>query len=334
LLENLFGKAAPAFFAIALIAAGQSSTITGTLAGQIVMEGHLNLRIQPWLRRLMTRLLAIVPAIFTILYFGSGALGSLLILSQVVLSLQLGFAVIPLIHFTSDKKYMKEFAIKSWLKILAWTTAAIIVYLNIHLVIDEISGWIDASANKYLIYTIVIPVALACLALLVYVFIHPFISFKGKKRSQLPHGQAVDFGEFEAIKYKHIAVAIDFSGNDQRIVRSALNQGGKSAHYTFIHVVESAAARYLGKNAMDYETQLDSDSLSKYQHNLKELGYDADFKIGFGNAASEITRLVTGQDIDLLVMGGHGHKGIKDLVFGTTVDAVRHRVKIPLLIIN
>ncbi|HYX06329.1 MAG TPA: Nramp family divalent metal transporter, partial [Bacteroidales bacterium] len=110
LLENLFGKAAPVFFAIALIAAGQSSTITGTLAGQIVMEGHLNLRIQPWLRRLMTRLLAIIPAIFTILYFGPDALGSLLILSQVVLSLQLAFAVIPLIHFTSDKKYMKEFA--------------------------------------------------------------------------------------------------------------------------------------------------------------------------------------------------------------------------------
>ena len=334
LLENLFGKAAPTFFAIALIASGQSSTITGTLAGQIVMEGHLNLRIQPWLRRLMTRLLAIIPALFTILYFGPEALGSLLILSQVVLSLQLGFAVIPLIHFTSDKKYMKEFAIKNWVKILAWTSAAVIVYLNIHLVIDEISKWIDAANHKYIIYTIVIPIALACLVLLGYVFIHPFIPVKGKKRSQLPHGQALDFAKFETIKYKHIAVAIDFSGNDQRIIRSALNQGGKTAHYTFIHVVESAAARYLGKNTMDYETQLDRDSLSKYQQNLEELGYEADFKIGFGNAAAEIARVVTTQDIDLLVMGGHGHKGLKDLVFGTTVDAVRHRINIPLLIVN
>ncbi len=148
LLNNLFGKTAPTFFGIALIAAGQSSTITGTLAGQIVMEGHLNLRIQPWLRRLITRLLAIAPAIFTILYFGNQALGSLLVLSQVVLSLQLGFAVIPLIHFTSDKKTMKEFTIKIWVKILAWMSASIIVYLNIHLVIDEISGWIVFSRFK------------------------------------------------------------------------------------------------------------------------------------------------------------------------------------------
>ena len=89
LLESLFGETAPTFFAIALVASGQSSTITGTLAGQIVMEGHLNLRIQPWLRRLLTRLLAIIPAIITTVYFGDKALGSLLILSQVVLSFQL-----------------------------------------------------------------------------------------------------------------------------------------------------------------------------------------------------------------------------------------------------
>src|SRR6201986_2642 len=103
LLEHIFGHTAPTLFAIALIASGQSSTITGTLAGQIVMEGHINLRIEPWLRRLLTRFMAIMPAVFTIIYFGESGLGSLIILSQVVLSLQLGFAVIPLIHFTSDR---------------------------------------------------------------------------------------------------------------------------------------------------------------------------------------------------------------------------------------
>jgi manganese transport protein len=335
LLENLFGKAAPTFFAIALIAAGQSSTITGTLAGQIVMEGHLNLRIQPWLRRLITRLLAIIPALFTILYFGNEALGSLLILSQVVLSLQLGFAVIPLIHFNSDKKMMNEFTIKPWVKILAWISASIIVYLNIHLVIDEISGWIGSSGeHKILVYTIAIPIALACFALLLYVLIHPFVSSAHKKRKQLPHGQAVDFAKIDTISYKHIAMAIDFSGHDQQIIKSALNQGGKSANYTFIHIVESAAARYLGKNTMDYETQIDHDSLVKYQNTLKDLGYKVSIKIGFGNPASEIIKIISNQDVDLLVMGVHGHKGFKDLIFGTTVDAVRHRIKIPLLIIN
>ena len=113
LLSNIFGSMAPALFAIALIAAGQSSTITGTLAGQIVMEGYLDLRIRPWIRRILTRAIAIVPAVFTIMYFGENELGELLVLSQVVLSLQLGFAIIPLIHFVSDKVQMKEFVISN-----------------------------------------------------------------------------------------------------------------------------------------------------------------------------------------------------------------------------
>ena len=335
LLHKLFGKAAPVFFAIALIAAGQSSTITGTLAGQIVMEGHLNLRIQPWLRRLLTRLLAIIPAIFTIIYFGDKALGSLLILSQVILSLQLGFAVIPLIHFNSDKKLMKEFAIKTWVKVLAWISASIIVYLNMHLVFDEISGWIvSAGENTILIYTLVIPIALACFLLLIYVLIHPFISSAAKKREQLPHGLAVDFAKIESLSYKQIAMAIDFSGHDQQIIKNALNQGGKSATYTIIHVVESAAARYLGKNTMDYETQLDYNSLVKYQKTLEDLGYKIKVEIGFGHPATEISKILSNQDVDLLVMGMHGHKGFKDLVFGTTVDKVRHKLKIPVLIVN
>ncbi len=335
LLENLFGKAAPTFFAIALIAAGQSSTITGTLAGQIVMEGHLNLRIQPWLRRLMTRLIAIAPALFTIIYFGDEALGSLLVLSQVVLSLQLGFAVIPLIHFNSDKKLMKEFTIKTWVKILAWVSAAIIVYLNIKLVIDEIAGWIGAAGeHKIIIYAIVIPVAVACLVLLGYIFVYPFFTFSHKIGAQLPHGQAIDFAEFDLITYKHIAMAVDFSGHDQQIIKSALNQGGKSATYTIIHIVESAAAHYLGENSMDYETHLDQASLIKYQERLKALGYNVNIKISHGKAAAEIIKIIAELDIDLLVMGAHGHKGLKDIVFGTTVDSVRHGIKIPLLVVN
>jgi manganese transport protein len=103
-------------FGVALIAAGQSSTITGTLSGQIVMEGYLNLRIAPWLRRLITRLIAIIPAYIVILLYGEGRTGELLVFSQVVLSLQLGFAIIPLIHFTSDKEKMGVFAIKPWVK--------------------------------------------------------------------------------------------------------------------------------------------------------------------------------------------------------------------------
>jgi manganese transport protein len=334
LLENLFGKIAPTFFAIALIAAGQSSTITGTLAGQIVMEGHLNLRIQPWLRRLITRLLAIIPALFTIIYFGDEALGSLLILSQVVLSLQLGFAVIPLIHFNSDKNLMKEFTIKTWVKILAWLSAAVIVYLNISLVIDEISGWTsNAGANKIYIYIFIVPIAIACFGLLLYIFIQPFLSASAnKKKIALPHGFAEDLVDFEHFGYKHIAIAVDFSGRDEKIIRSALNQGEKSTEYLLIHVVQSAAARYLGGNAMDYETKEDYNGLLQYQKTLQSLGFNVEIVIGFGTPATEIANIVSSRKIDLLVLGGHGHKGLKDLIFGTTIDAVRHKVSIPILI--
>ncbi|MEO6039118.1 MAG: Nramp family divalent metal transporter, partial [Saprospiraceae bacterium] len=140
LLEPLLGKSyAPVLFAVALIAAGQSSTLTGTLAGQIVMEGYLQLRIAPWLRRLITRLLAVIPAVLVISIMGEAATGNLLVLSQVILSMQLGFAVIPLLHYVSDKKKMGEFAIGFWPKLGGWLSAIIIVSLNINLVYAEVS---------------------------------------------------------------------------------------------------------------------------------------------------------------------------------------------------
>jgi manganese transport protein len=123
-------------FALALLASGQNSTLTGTLAGQIVMEGFLNIRLRPWLRRLITRLIAIVPAVIVTVIYGESGTAHLLIISQVVLSLQLSFAVIPLIIFTSDRKKMGEFASPAWLKFLAWLTAATIVVLNVKYLLD------------------------------------------------------------------------------------------------------------------------------------------------------------------------------------------------------
>ncbi|WP_379090480.1 Nramp family divalent metal transporter [Pedobacter sp. UC225_65] len=332
LLSNIFGSVAPALFAIALIAAGQSSTVTGTLAGQIIMEGHLNLRIQPWLRRLITRLLAIVPAFCTILFFGDDALGGLLILSQVVLSLQLGFAIIPLIHLTSDKKEMKDFTIKTWVKVLAWMSAVAIISLNIKLVIEEISGWI-ATADGWYIYVIVIPMTILIGLLLLYIFVYPLIS-KKQRMGNIPHGNALEISNIEKINYKKIGITVDFSKNDRNTIRHALIQGGKDAHYHLIHIVETAAARYHGKTVMDHETQSDTENLEKYQQNLAELGYKATPHIGFGGTAKAIAEISNQNNIELLVMGAHGHKGLKDLIFGTTVDSVRHKVAIPVLIVR
>ncbi|HQT24432.1 MAG: iron/manganese transporter [Sphingobacteriales bacterium 17-39-43] len=335
LLDNIFGSVAPTLFAIALIASGQSSTITGTLAGQIVMEGHLNLRIQPWIRRLLTRLLAIIPAFFTIMFFGEEALGSLLILSQVVLSLQLGFAVIPLIHFNSDRQKMKEYTIKTWVKILAWLSALIIVSLNVQLVIEEIGSWLSSTTiSVWWIYLLVIPLAISIGLLLLYVFLMPFFRKHELKISNVPHGEALEIGELEKVEYKKIGITVDFSKNDRNTFRHALIQGGKSADYYLIHIVETAAAKFHGEKVLDHETQSDTDNLEKYQQNLKDLGYQAHIEIGYGTASKAISEIVKAKNLDLLVMGAHGHKGISDLIFGTTVDTVRHNVNIPIMIVK
>ncbi|WP_374163486.1 Nramp family divalent metal transporter [Arcticibacter sp. MXS-1] len=334
LLENIFGSLAPALFAVALIAAGQSSTVTGTLAGQIIMEGHINLRIAPWLRRLATRLLAIIPAFFTILYFGEEALGELLVLSQVVLSLQLGFAVIPLIHFTSDKSSMGEFAIKTWVKILAWVSALVIVGLNMKLVFEEVVSWMHTSQSTWWVYVFIFPLITGILFLLGYVIFHPFIHKAQTEKYNSLYGKAIDIADIEGVTYEKIGIPVDFSSRDKSTIRNALIQGGKTAHYFLIHIVDTAGATYHGEKVMDFETKSDFENLQKYQLNLEKLGYEASVLIGYGNTAGAIVRLTRINDIDLLVMAAHGHKGVKDIIFGSTLDTVRHRVKIPVLIVR
>ncbi|REE84345.1 manganese transport protein [Paenibacillus taihuensis] len=141
LLSPMLGTAAASvLFGVALLASGQNSTLTGTLAGQIVMEGFLNLRIAAWLRRLITRLIAIIPAVIVTYLYGASGTTQLLILSQVILSLQLSFAVIPLVKFTSDKKKMGEFVNKPWMKWLSWVVAIVIAGLNIYLLYQTFTG--------------------------------------------------------------------------------------------------------------------------------------------------------------------------------------------------
>jgi manganese transport protein len=141
LLTPLLGAGASAVFAIALLASGQNSTLTGTLAGQIVMEGFLDIRIRPWLRRLITRLIAIVPAVLMAIFGGESGTAQLLIFSQVVLSLQLSFAVFPLVMFTSERAKMGEFVNPAWLKALAYLVAAVIAALNVWLLVQTVQGW-------------------------------------------------------------------------------------------------------------------------------------------------------------------------------------------------
>jgi manganese transport protein len=144
LLNPLLGTTmASTLFALALLASGQNSTITGTLAGQIVMEGFLNIRLPAWLRRLITRLIAIIPAVIVTAMYGEQGAGWLLILSQVILSLQLSFAVVPLVYFTSQKRKMGQFVNSRPLAILAWTVAVVIMGLNAWLLLITFKEWLS-----------------------------------------------------------------------------------------------------------------------------------------------------------------------------------------------
>jgi manganese transport protein len=141
LLSPLLGtKLASILFAVALLCSGQNATLTGTLAGQIVMEGFINLRLRPWLRRLITRLIAIIPAVIVVWFYGERGTGQLIVLSQVVLSMQLSFAVFPLIMFTGDPHKMGPFANPLWVKALGWTTAVVIAVLNAYLLWQTFTG--------------------------------------------------------------------------------------------------------------------------------------------------------------------------------------------------
>ncbi len=322
---------APLLFAIALIAAGQSSTITGTLAGQVIMEGYLNLRLQPWIRRLLTRLIAIVPAFLTIYFLGEEKTGDLLVLSQVILSLQLGFAIIPLIHFVSNKTQMGKFAIPLWQKIASWISVSVIVFLNCQMLFNKVNEWLRDSDYVLLISFLVVPFMLMCLAILLFITFEPLFSKSKKTSSPQFHGQVPEI-LFESPKaYSSIAITVDFSSSDSKAINKALQLGGFQAHYVLIHVLETANAVMYGAETNDYERNEDSENLLAYKNQLIERGYHCEFKLGFGRPKSVIPDLVKG--VDLLVMGTHGHTVIKDLLFGTTVESVRHKIDIPLVLV-
>jgi manganese transport protein len=326
---------APILFAVALIAAGQSSTITGTLAGQIVMEGYLNLRIQPWVRRIITRLIAIVPAVIVITIFGEGVTGKLLILSQVILSLQLGFAIIPLIHFVSDKTKMRGFHIGKKIQILAWLVAIIIVSLNVKLVFDEINGWLETSENPLILWLTVVPLAIVFLILLLYIVFKPFIT-KAKQdiQNHSPHNLKLQFSKTGSFSKKRIAISVDFSSADEVALNNAFELGGIGAKYTLIHVVETVGAMIYGNNIEDHETLIDEKLLAEYKDILTEKGFEVKTKLGFGKPDNVIPEIINKGNFDVLVMGTHGHTGFKDLIFGTTVDKLRHKISIPLFIVK
>jgi manganese transport protein len=337
LLEPIVGSSlAPILFAVALIAAGQSSTITGTLAGQIVMEGFVNLRLQPWLRRIITRAMAIIPAVITIVVFGETALGELLIFSQVVLSLQLSFAIIPLIQMVSDRGRMGAFALRPWMKLLSWGVVGVIVSLNGKLVIDTILYWTTLPGlSRILSLTMLVPLSIGAGLLLLYLILEPLFARRRAHRPSTVHEHS-EPGEIEPTRpFSKIAAALDFGETDREVLSQAATLAGAArCPLVLFHVVESAGARTLGKEVEDTESVADRERLQRYAVALGKYDVPVEYDLGFGDPVRALPELIARHKAELLVVGAHGHRGLADWLHGSTIDELRHRLNISVLVVG
>jgi len=339
LLSPLLGTAlASVLFGTALLCSGLSSTLTGTMAGQIVMEGFLRFRMQPWLRRAVTRCLAIAPAALTIYIFGASGTYKLIIISQIILSLQLPFAVIPLLHFTSDRKRMGPFVNGVWLQIGAWLCAAFILVLNIWFLWSQAGAWISQSANhRSTLMFVSLVVGLAFIALLAMITCWPWLH----RAPLVAERVAVTVPEdaapvFPSRTYSRILVPLDHSPADHEALGNALALA-KSHHAKIIllHVEEGVTSQMFGSLSSTAEITEGQDYLANVVSCLRQQNVNVDVVVRHGNnPAKEIASAAQEVHPDLLIMASHGHRGLKDLIFGTTINSVRHRVKAPLLIVR
>ncbi len=328
LLSPLLGASfASGLFAVALLASGQSSTLTGTYAGQIVMEGFLDLRMRPWMRRLITRTAAIIPAVAVIQISGDRATLGLLLVSQAIISMQLPFAVIPLIRFTNDRRRMGEFANRTWVKTLAWATAAVILGLNLWLVAEQTSEWARQHPWGF---AATMPVLAGILGLLGWI---TFAGERTQKRAEPPATVAVNL---PAPVYRRILVPLDHSSRDRAAIAHAAYLGrlhGAVLH--LVHVEEGATSRLFGPLASDAEVHEGEEYFQGIVESLARQGVKAELTVTDGTSPKDaIVKLAREVHPDLIVMGAHGHRGVKDLIFGNTINGVRHELSAPVLVVG
>ena len=328
-------KVAPIVFALALICSGQSSTITGTLAGQITMEGFLRFRVRPWLRRLVTRTLAILPAVLVILKVGDHGVYQLLLLSQVILSLQLAYAVVPLIKFTGSKRKMGPFANRPWVGAIAWLVALVILGLNGKLVYDQIAEWIgDAGAYGWIVGAALVPLAGLLGLLLLWMML----------RRERPVRETMTVSADDVVaaaaglqkRFHRIGVALDAQPTDSSMLAEAVALAKTHcAELVLMHVVDGVGGQWYGPQTGDFERRHDEAYLAalaeRLSRELAEYGVPkVEAVLGYGNPPMEIVKLTRQHGLDLVVLGGHGHGRSLDWFYGETVSNVRHRLHIPV----
>lgn len=336
LLEGVLGTSlAPVVFAVALIAAGQSSTITGTLSGQVVMEGFINLRIAPAMRRFITRSIALIPAIIVISLMGDHGVYRLLILSQVILGFQLPFAIIPLVRFTSDNERMGVFSNPRWLKIAAVTIAFLVIALNTKLIFDMTGGW---SESLDPIYMSIIYTGIAAIATLLLAVSFPRFFNIRLNRSARTAADKISESVAASIKVpaiKNIGVALEHSGGDSEIISAAIAQAlCLKAKLTLMHIVDTPGVTVMKRESSSMHGYEDEEYLKAILTEVKAYEVETEIYLGYGKPSSEIIKAVKKLGLDFLVVGSHGHRGIEDVIFGQTVNTVRHNLAIPILVVR
>jgi manganese transport protein len=337
LLGNVWGPLASYLFAVALLASGQSSTLTGTLAGQVVMEGFVHMRIRPWARRLVTRLLAIVPAMAVVALTGAGSgetdrdLLELLVFSQVILSFQLPFAIVPLVQFTGNRGHMGSFANGPTLKVMSWACAGIVLALNGVLVWLTAENWAGSAAgagwSPLWVYGTIGPLAVALTAFLGWLTLYPL-------RARVEAQPSVPAPSLPAVRYRKIGVAVEFVPGDEGVLtQAAALARSHGAGVVLFHVVEGTAAEFLGPVADDLESRSDRARMAELAAHLRRDGLTARGELGYGEPAKELLRMARANELDLLVVGTHGHRLLGDLALGQTVSPLLHRIPIPILVV-
>jgi manganese transport protein len=208
-----------------------------------------------------------------------------------------------------------------------------LVSLNVKLVAEETFKVFESDAEWYWKIILVIGLILFVGLFLVMTFL-PMIKQRRQKQRATLHGETVILKNLDVKQTSRIAVSLDFSVSDEKLIAYALAQGHESVTYILLHVVESVSARYLGEASDDDETRKDKQRIESYALQLKEKGYQVETRIGYRNRVNEIVRIVKESGADMLVMGAHRHSGLKDYIFGETIEDVRHALRIPVLIVN
>ncbi len=262
----------------------------------------------------------------------------MLLLSQAILSMQLPFAIVPLIHFTNDRARMGLFRNPVWLQGLAWSCAGTIIGLNLWLAWQSIGDWLAAAGRwQWLVWAVVVPACLFLLGLLLWIICEPWLTERARRgRASVELPETAGVSAAEAPVYQRILVPLDHTGLDRLALSHAAAMAKLyGARLFLLHVEEGVTSQIYGPQASTAEVEAGEEYLDRIAQTLRNQGIAVETAVFHSSSPKrEIVRYARQIHPDLVIMGAHGHGGLKDLIFGTTIDPVRHDLELPMLIVR